>query len=240
MTKYQKSYPHAFTLIELLVVISIIALLISIMLPALAEAREAARNVSCASNMRQLLMGVEIAADQNGGKYPSRYVEHPSDASNSGVSVYLWYGVAGNGSSGGLDFSVWGSDDRPINRELRLGEGGLAITACPSDEIVKATTGTSFPVNSNLDNTAGGGTSRASIKTPTRFVMFSEAGAYYSMFAGDPVNDTFVNAFKLKDLFWHRSNRTWNAAFGDGHAGSIYIDNYKVETQNNFTFEIGG
>jgi prepilin-type N-terminal cleavage/methylation domain-containing protein/prepilin-type processing-associated H-X9-DG protein len=55
--------PRAFTLIELLVVIAIIALLIGILLPGLAGAREAARRAKCLANQRSIGMGLQMYAD---------------------------------------------------------------------------------------------------------------------------------------------------------------------------------
>lgn len=63
---------HAFTLIELLVVISITALLISILLPALTRAREMARRTKCASNLKQVGIGFFNYAEQYDGWFPAK------------------------------------------------------------------------------------------------------------------------------------------------------------------------
>ena len=60
----------AFTLIELLVVVSIIALLVSILLPSLSKARESARRAVCSSNLRQIFISLSLYATEHNSVYP--------------------------------------------------------------------------------------------------------------------------------------------------------------------------
>lgn len=69
-----------FTLIELLVVVAIIALLISILLPALSEAKKRAQEVVCASNVRQLGLAMRHYLDDNNGFYPADHVQAELDS----------------------------------------------------------------------------------------------------------------------------------------------------------------
>jgi len=63
----------AFTLIELLVVISIIALLMAMLMPALARARKQAKAVACQMNLKQWCMVFSMYTSDNGGFFPNEY-----------------------------------------------------------------------------------------------------------------------------------------------------------------------
>ena len=71
-----KWVPRAFTLIELLVVVAIIAVLIAILLPAIASAREQGRSVLCLSNLRQLGMAFYHYASDNKDQFPHCAIGH--------------------------------------------------------------------------------------------------------------------------------------------------------------------
>ncbi len=119
---------RGFTLVELLVVIGIIALLVSILLPTLSQAREAGRRIACASNMRQIGQAFEMYIGENKSTYPPAWWQDDASISSpNGQPGHntTWATLLAKylGARGNYD-SLQGAD--------------LPIYKCPSDVLERA------------------------------------------------------------------------------------------------------
>jgi prepilin-type N-terminal cleavage/methylation domain-containing protein/prepilin-type processing-associated H-X9-DG protein len=179
--------PAGVTLIEVLAVIAVVGILIALLLPAIAMARESARRTACSSNLRQIALAASMYADT----YADRFPGQPDD----GQPVFARGGDGCNYYDilhmFGADPSIWlcpSTSDQP-GRLMSYHMNGLIITKQ--------------------------GLKRAAISETSRTLLIGESGEHTRFDEAYLRPDQAGNY--LYDRPQHNHTRGSNATFVDGH-----------------------
>ncbi len=209
---------QGFTLIELLVVISIISLLVAILLPALAKARETAQDVQCKSARKQMELITSMYAGDNKSFLPSGQqitgtlwklynVNRDSLRCPSAYLVYPSSGIRTDwGTNSGKRATAWGGAE--VTQRIANGKTNWRLDSIHQQSNKMHITDTPWKV------TTGG--------------TWGWAEAYWSM----RPNKTVVLI-----QYRHRDLTTTNMSFLDGHVSTIRKDEKSLITEDNITFE---
>lgn len=203
--------PHAqgFTLIELLVVISIIALLIGILLPALGAAREVARMTGCLSNQRQLAIAYEVYAGDHDRIWPTP--------------------VASPGTFGAIQPGWWSWNETFVWKELQgnspwnVDAVRGSVFACPAAQDIATTNPQSFSygMNQNLPTAGYTGTWWMDFRKPENIQMPTDTMVLIEY---NQAGITASNVATLRTNVDGRHEDTYTMSMADGHAVALAFD----------------
>jgi prepilin-type N-terminal cleavage/methylation domain-containing protein/prepilin-type processing-associated H-X9-DG protein len=200
-----------FTLMELVVVMAIIAILASLLVPALGTARERARSSDCLGNQRQILVAFALWSNDNDGWVP--HITWQTAMSGYGIK---WDSASGPSAGGVLhcpsdtNRAFWAA---PSNR-LTLGNpiySGYAINRALVWPLISPGGRGEMPFDwgpSNIYWNVRGNTKPANVSTPSKWVYIMDAHMYYM---ANPDAPQFYNNF------WHNNGDTANIGWMDGH-----------------------
>ncbi len=201
---------NGFTLIELLVVIAIIAILASMLLPALSRAKQKALDISCESNLRQSGVAMNLYLPDFSERFFWGSTADMNSLSTNGMEWFVWAGRT-NGNANTLQAGLFNRIDRPLNH-YGLNE---KVVTCPMDkgrtpEVAPTTfaaVGCSYIFNFGGPGDAlgtGGLVNQKStqVAKPSDTVMFCCA----------------VFSIPFDNRGWHRKGNAGNVMFVDGHA----------------------
>jgi prepilin-type N-terminal cleavage/methylation domain-containing protein/prepilin-type processing-associated H-X9-DG protein len=204
---------RAFTLIELLVVIAIIAILASLLLPALAKAKGKAKAIECLNNIKQWTYGFYMFSDDNDDEFP--YEGTPS-AIDSGANLDGWFNTVTYYMSQPSLMEMYAQNNIPL-------PGTKNIFTCPS--VTKAPPYTPtlakgyfmYGFNSRMDPPAGAVFKRAVVLRPTDTILLAENNEKEFPSVTGP------NAIA-------RHEKRAPLAFVDGHASFVHSNDFRRTT----------
>jgi prepilin-type N-terminal cleavage/methylation domain-containing protein/prepilin-type processing-associated H-X9-DG protein len=233
-----------FTLVELLVVIGIISVLIAILLPALNKARESAKAIQCASQLRQIGQAIQMYANNNDQWLPMYNAKNQFGSAYESDKAYWERALLTEGDLPGYNASYTRTSGLNIFycpnffniRQAAAEENETTHGYAPRTILWGYYHMISYGINLQLscDLSLSGiaswrDTRITQVHRPSETILMAESGSYYSTGkqAGSPGVTDFIYPRPPSasvSMAWPWHNGGCNVLWIDGHVTTVYTD----------------